>query len=252
MLNPRPTPLLFLHGAWHGAWCWDEHFLPYFAGHGYASYALSLRGHGRSSGAAGLRRYRIKDYVQDLKGVIAQMPAPPVVVGHSLGGHVVQKYAERQALPGIVLMASVPVGGIVKMLERLAHVHPIQLLKVNCFLSLYPFVATPQMAKEMLFSNSMPMREVLPYAKLLRDESYFSFLDMLLLSPIKPRNVKSPVLILGAHDDNVFYRRDIRKTARAYKEKAIILPGMPHDMMLDRNWQVAADTILRWLAERQL
>ena len=30
----HPTPLLFVHGAWHGAWCW-ENFLSYFAEHGY-------------------------------------------------------------------------------------------------------------------------------------------------------------------------------------------------------------------------
>jgi len=24
------TPILFVHAAWHGAWCW-ENFLPYFA-----------------------------------------------------------------------------------------------------------------------------------------------------------------------------------------------------------------------------
>ncbi|PRC62971.1 alpha/beta hydrolase, partial [Mycobacterium sp. ITM-2017-0098] len=23
----HPAPLLFVHGAWHAAWCWDEHFL---------------------------------------------------------------------------------------------------------------------------------------------------------------------------------------------------------------------------------
>ncbi|WP_181447434.1 hypothetical protein [Mycolicibacterium vulneris] len=23
----HPAPLLFVHGAWHGAWCWDEHLL---------------------------------------------------------------------------------------------------------------------------------------------------------------------------------------------------------------------------------
>ena len=46
----HPTPILFVHGMWHGAWCWAEHFLPYFAQHGYDSYALSLRGHGASEG----------------------------------------------------------------------------------------------------------------------------------------------------------------------------------------------------------
>lgn len=31
----RPIPLLFVHGAWHAAWCWDERFLDYFADVGY-------------------------------------------------------------------------------------------------------------------------------------------------------------------------------------------------------------------------
>ena len=25
----HPAPLLFVHGAWHAAWCWDEHFLEF-------------------------------------------------------------------------------------------------------------------------------------------------------------------------------------------------------------------------------
>jgi hypothetical protein len=29
--DPHPTPVLFVHGAWHGAWCWEKFFLPYFA-----------------------------------------------------------------------------------------------------------------------------------------------------------------------------------------------------------------------------
>ena len=37
------TPLVFVHGAW----CWDEFFLPYFADHGYECHAFSLRGHSR-------------------------------------------------------------------------------------------------------------------------------------------------------------------------------------------------------------
>ncbi|BDE15432.1 MULTISPECIES: alpha/beta fold hydrolase [Mycobacterium] len=40
---------LLLHGSWHGAWCWDEHFLGYLADRGYACHALSVRGHGACS-----------------------------------------------------------------------------------------------------------------------------------------------------------------------------------------------------------
>ena len=40
----RPTPLLFVHGAYTAAWCWDENFLPWFAEQGYAAYAVMKGG----------------------------------------------------------------------------------------------------------------------------------------------------------------------------------------------------------------
>ncbi len=246
------TPVLFVHGAWHGAWCWEKYFLPYFAGKGYPAYALSLRGHGNSEGSARMRRLRVKDYVEDVRAVVEQLRRPPILIGHSLGGHVVQKYLEAFPVPAAVLMASAPVGGIVKMLKRLARNHPLRFLKVNSLLTLYPFVATPGMAKEMLFSEGMDAREIKEYQRKLQDESYFSLLDMLVLAPLRPWRVRSEVLVMGAENDRVFYRRDIRKTARAYNHKAIILPDMAHDMMLERNWQRAADVILDWLAQKGL
>ena len=44
----RRPALLFVHGAYVGAWCWDVHFLRHFAARGFPSYALSLRGMGRA------------------------------------------------------------------------------------------------------------------------------------------------------------------------------------------------------------
>jgi pimeloyl-ACP methyl ester carboxylesterase len=46
----RATPLLFVHGAFMGAWVWAETVLPYMAQHGYEAHAVSLRGHGQSEG----------------------------------------------------------------------------------------------------------------------------------------------------------------------------------------------------------
>lgn len=39
----RP-PLVFVHGSFHAAWCWAEHWLPFFSQNGFDSYALSLLG----------------------------------------------------------------------------------------------------------------------------------------------------------------------------------------------------------------
>jgi alpha-beta hydrolase superfamily lysophospholipase len=41
--SARRAPILFVHGSYHSAWCYAEHFMPYFAALGYDAYAVSLR-----------------------------------------------------------------------------------------------------------------------------------------------------------------------------------------------------------------
>lgn len=38
------TPVLFVHGGYHPAWCWDEHFLDFFAARGYRRDMLAVVG----------------------------------------------------------------------------------------------------------------------------------------------------------------------------------------------------------------
>ena len=40
--DAHPTPLLFVHGACHAAWCWNAHFLDYFADRGFRALAAVL------------------------------------------------------------------------------------------------------------------------------------------------------------------------------------------------------------------
>ena len=103
-------PLLFVHGSCHAAWCWDEHFLGFFAEHGYDAYALSLRGHGTSGGGERLRWTSIADYVADVEQVAAELPRPPVVIGHSLGGYLGLAHCITRpgVLRGLVLVATGP------------------------------------------------------------------------------------------------------------------------------------------------
>jgi hypothetical protein len=113
----RAPPILFVHGAWHGAWCWEDHFLGYFAARGFAGYALNLRGRGASRGARDVRFCRVRDFVEDVAEAVEQIGALPILVGHSLGGFVVQKYLERHEAELGVLMASVPPNGGLRMVR---------------------------------------------------------------------------------------------------------------------------------------
>jgi len=243
----RPIPLLFVHGAWHGAWCWDEHFLPYFAAHGYEVHALSLRGHGASEGHERIRWWRIADYVEDVAAVAAQLSAPPVLIGHSMGGLVVQKYLEKHAAPAAVLLASVPPEGVWRITLSIATHHPLVFIRVLGVLNLYPIVATPELAREYFFSNSMPDSQVAEYHRRLQGESFRAFLDMLALALPRPKRVNTPMLVLGAEKDTIFTVPQVRRTAKAYGTQAVIFLDMAHDMMLEPGWQAVADHIIRWL-----
>lgn len=59
--HQHPHPLLFVHGAFQGGWCWDANFLDFFAKRGFRVLAPSLRGHGSSATDKPLRLCSIGD-----------------------------------------------------------------------------------------------------------------------------------------------------------------------------------------------
>jgi pimeloyl-ACP methyl ester carboxylesterase len=78
------------------------------------------------------------------------------MVGHSIGGLVVQKYFERNDSPGAVLMASLPTRGTLALFGRIAVRHPLLLSKATFTLSLRPFITTPAQVREWFFSPDTP------------------------------------------------------------------------------------------------
>jgi pimeloyl-ACP methyl ester carboxylesterase len=85
----HPVPLLFVHGTWHAAWCWDEHFLDLFGDKGFRAVAVSLRSHGASAISKPLNSVTFADYVDDVHITVDMLGSEPVLIGHSLGGLVV-------------------------------------------------------------------------------------------------------------------------------------------------------------------
>lgn len=248
----RDTPIVFVHGAWHGAWCW-ENFLPHFARAGYASYALSLRGHGSSEGREGLRWHSAaQGYVADVTQVVAELGRPPVLVGHSMGGYVVQKYLETHTAAAGVLMASVPVSGIKGFAIRATRRHPWLALKAQFTLNTRHLVGTRALAQEAFFSASVPAEEVARHFARLQPESFRTQLETLLFNLPKPQRVRTPMLVLAAADDTIFSVAEEQETARAYGTEVVVFPGMAHDMMLEPGWETVAQRIQSWLGQRGL
>lgn len=244
----RPTPLLFVHGAFTGAWCWEEHFLPYFAEAGYAAYAVSLSGHGASRGRERLDSLSIADYVADVAEAAARLPAPPVLVGHSMGGFVVQKYLEDHAAPGAALLCSVPPQGLMSAAFGMMFSRPGLLAELNRLMGGGP-VALDAL-REALFAQPVAVDDLSRFYRWCQPESHRAIWDMTLFNlPHPSRLAGKPLLVLGAEHDHLIAPSLVEMTARAYGTAAEILPGLGHGLMLERDWRKPARRLLDWLGE---
>ena len=127
------STFVFVHGAWHGGWCWSE-VVRLLAERGYPAIALDLPGHGLTARlpqaylqqpqnpaalateVSPLAALTLDDYrdhtLNVLRGLVADGDDRVILVGHSLGGATLSAVGE--AAPELVkrlvyLTAFVPV-----------------------------------------------------------------------------------------------------------------------------------------------
>jgi len=88
------TPLVLVHGAWHGGWCWQR-VLARLRAAGALAHAVTLTGVGERAHLLSAS-IRVADHVQDVLALIAAEELEEVVlVGHSYGGLVITAVADR-------------------------------------------------------------------------------------------------------------------------------------------------------------
>jgi pimeloyl-ACP methyl ester carboxylesterase len=245
-----PVPLLFVHGAFTAAWCWDEYFLPYFAQRGFAAHALSLRGHGGSDGRAMLAAASIDDYESDVLRIVRDLGGRVVLIGHSLGGMVVQRCLHRVQATAAVLMASVPPDGLLGSSMLLAARDPALFSEINLIHCAAPGFATLQGLRRAVFSQRLPDAEAVRHLVRMQPESQRAIMDLSWPQYFFVRTSHGvPVQVLGGGGDAFFPPYMVESTARSHGVPADILPAMAHAMMLDPDWQLAADHIIDWLSK---
>jgi alpha-beta hydrolase superfamily lysophospholipase len=248
----KATEVLFVHGFWHAAWHWDEGFMDRFADRGYRVHAMSLRGHGASEGGDKIRWWSVKDYVQDMAEVYSRFENPPILVGGSAGGGYVQKLLETHRPPAAVLIGSVPSVGLLGATLRFASRHPLAFLKVNLRFDMWQVIATPELYREMAFSDALPEEELLSFYGRAQNESYRAYFDLMLLNTPKPSRVSTPMLVVGSDADQIVSVKETERTARDYGADLEMFSGIGHLMTNDVGWEAVADRILAWLDSRGL
>ena len=244
--TPTGRPhLLFVHGAFHGAWCWDEHFLPWFAGQGWAAHALSLRGHGASEGAARIRSFTLETYCDDVAGAIGRIGAPVVLVGHSMGGVVAERVFHRNRdAAGLVFFAASPLRPARQVVAKLMGLRPVSLVLGQVLGS--PALLRKAMEPSFLPEDMGPAERERHLARL-GPESPGALKELFRRDPMRVGEGDTrPVLVVGGTEDWSIPQADHEALARQYGAPLEMCPGA-HDLMLGADWQASAGAIRDWL-----
>jgi non-heme chloroperoxidase len=242
------TPLLFIHGAFAGAWMWTETFMPFLADAGFPCHAVSLRGHGGSQGHEHMDWHSIADYVDDVGTAIGWLGESPVLVGHSMGGFIVQKFLERHEMPGAALLCSVPPQGLIASQFHLMFQKPQLFAEINRIMA-GDYTDTNTL-REALFAGEVDEAMLAVWMSRMQAESHRAIWDMSMFNlPNLHAMHRPPMLILGAEHDVLVPAFLVQSTGHTYGLPVHIFRGMGHAVTHEKEWPLVAAMLRDWLEE---
>jgi len=239
----REIPLLFVHGMWEGPWVWKG-YLDFFSSYGYTCHALSLRGHDGSKPVSDIGKVSIHDYLADARAIAEELNNP-VLIGHSMGGLLVQKLAELLDPPAIVAITPAAPRGIFALKTW-------ALFKAALRHSPDIFLGRPLMPSKAamirLELNRLPPEEQDRIYSLQMSESGRQTFDIAVKGlPVDASKVQCPVLVIGATEDQITAAKMVRKIARKYHADYKEYNGFAHMIVLEPGWERVAEDIAIWL-----
>ena len=218
------TPILMQHGMWHGAWCW-QHWQELFAEWGWESHAISLPGHAGSPKQRPVYFCTLDYYLQFLKAEVERLPRKPILMGHSMGGALVQWYLKYVGddLPAAVLVAPWASHSTIEDGVRWLPLDPIGVVLATLTGSTRPFIRTPkQAAKKLISPKSIYTPEEL-HARLSPESAWVMYQHN---PPFwrPPKQVKTSMLWLAGEIDAVIGVEAERKSAAYYQADFFVVP----------------------------
>ncbi|GFG55397.1 alpha/beta hydrolase [Mycolicibacterium agri] len=254
-----PRHVVLIHGTWsHGDTLGDAR--REFEARGFSVHTPTLRYHDlpRHQGAPKVASVSVRDYADDIVGLVESLDSPPLLVGHSLGGLIAQLVAARASHAGLVAATPAPAAGIFAAYPGTLRVFGAHYVQWRPWAKpLYPTswklfrrritnTTDEDLARE-LFA------EMVPDSGRVYCEMPFWFLDRAKATKVDFAAITTPVLAVGAERDRLVHRRVARATAKRYANGEYVeIPASDHLVFHGRALPLTMARIDEWMSRRQV
>jgi pimeloyl-ACP methyl ester carboxylesterase len=266
-MNATSRPVVFIHGLWLHASSWGP-WADLFSAAGYAPSAPGWPG---EPGTAELARanpdlvagHGIDDVTEHYAGIIAGLPAPPVIIGHSFGGMIAEKLLGQGIGAAAIAIDAAQIKGVLPLpLSSLRSTLPVFKNPANArhavSLTAEQFRYSFGNAVSAEESDALYQRWEIPSpGKPLFEAAAANFS---LHSPAKVNTGNSdrgPLLLIMGGKDHTVPEAITKSTLKQYRGSSAVtelveFADRGHSLTVDSGWRAVADECLSWLTKQGL
>ena len=260
-------PVLFIHGLWLHATSWNA-WIDLFTAAGYEASAPGWPGDPDSVSAAhadpgSLADHGIDDVVEHFAKIIADLPAKPILIGHSFGGMIAQRLLGEDLAAAAVAIDAAQIRGVL----------PLPLSALRATLPVFKNPANKHRAVSLTaeqfrfaFGNAIPAEEsdalferwaIAAPGKPLFEAAAANF------NPHSPAKVdtanaaRGPLLLIMGGKDHTVPEAVTKATLKQYRRSdattdILEFADRAHSLTIDHGWKEVANASLNWLQRQGL
>ncbi len=257
--------IVLIHGFWVTPRSW-EHWIPYYEARGYDVIAPAYPGfdvevEALNADSSAIQSLKVPEIIARLEGIIRKLDAPPILIGHSAGGVMVQLLLDKGWGAAGVAINSAPTEGVI--------VAPLTQLKAT-----FPVLKNPANYNRAVgfthdqwhyaFTNTFTEEESRAVYTRYHVPASGHVLFGSILANVIPghqetwvdyhNDKRAPLLFISGEKDNLMPPAVQRSNAAHYKSPNTItevkqFAGFSHLLPAQTGWEKVADFALDW-AER--
>lgn len=267
MSNAARTPVLFIHGLWLHASSWAP-WLDMFRVAGYEPVAPGWPGEGATVADSRAHPERVankglNELVSYFTAIANELPAPPILIGHSFGGLIAEKLIGEGIGRAAVAIDPAQIKGVL----------PLPLVQLRAAL---PVLVNPLNISKAVALKKSDFRFGFGNA-LLESESDSLFEQWTIPSPARPlfeaalanfnshaptkvntdNGTRGPLLLISGTEDHAVPDVTTQATFKLYRHSLAVtelkqFEGRGHSLTIDHGWPEVAQAVLGWLKDKGL